>query len=258
MSRKVERVTDQKIVQRLLDGASLRTFMIPDDAMASNRPEHIETYDLPHVFINGDSFWGKSETTHLGHALGSGKTGEVAFAYTNIGPLFCSYNPFTRGARLMSKKRYKKHEWVLRDHFRLVWDSEKGGATGEIKREIEAASKFKIALLDSEEIWNIHPVDLPMYYSKEGVFEFKTVDDQYPTFFRYPSQTGELLRRYHDFFNHRPEDDESGFIRLGDCPQFYSFYSIRSDGSYYNFFDIPRNTVQRYKRLKVFADVSNG
>lgn len=251
-------MTDQEIVLRLLEGASLRTVMVPDDAMASNRPEHIETYDLPHLLINGDSFWGKSETTHLGHAPGSGKTGEVAFAYTNIGPLFCSYNPFTRGARLMSKKRYKKHEWVLRDHFRLVWDSEKGSATEEIKKEIEAASKFKIAMLDSEEIWNIHPVDLPMYYSKEGVFEFKTVDDQYPTFFRYPSQTEELLQRYHDFFNHRPEDDEPGFIRLGDSPQFYSFYSIRSDGSYYNFFDIPRNTVQRYKRLKVFADVSNG
>lgn len=251
-------MTDQEIVQRLLDGASLRTLMIPDDAMASNRPEHIETYDLPHLLINGSTFWGKSETAHLFHARGSEGRGEVAFAYTNIGPLFCCYDPFLREARLMSKKRYKKHEWVVRDQFKLVWDSEKGSATEEIKREIESASKFKIALLDSEEIWNIHPVDLPMYYSKEGLFEFKTVVDQYPIFFRYPAQTGEIHQRYSDFFNHRPEDDEPGFIRLGDCPQFYSFYSIRSDGSYYNFFDIPRNTVQRYKRLKVFADVSNG
>jgi hypothetical protein len=140
----------------------------------------------------------------------------------------------------------------------LVWDSEKRDAAEEIKKEIESASKFKIALLDSEEIWNIHPVDLPMYYSKEGCFEFKTVADRYPTFFRYPEQTAELLRSYADFFRHRPEDDDPGFVRLSDCPQFYSFYSARSDGSYYNYFDIPRKTVQRYKRLKVFADVSNG
>src|SRR5579884_1181376 len=104
---------------------------------------------------------------------------------------------------------------------------------------------------------NIHPVDLPMYYSKEGVFELKTAADRYPTFFRYPSQTGELLQRYPDFFDHRPEDNEAGFIRLSECPQFFSFYSVRSDGRYYNFFDIPRKTTQRYKRLKVFADVSN-
>lgn len=250
-------MTDQEIVQRLLDGALLRTFMIPDDAMPSNQPEHIETYDLPHILINGDAFWGKSETTHLFHAPGSEGTGEVSFGYTNIGPVFCSYNPVTRGARLMSKKRYKKHEWIVRDQFRLVWDSEKADVTDEVKREIESGSKFKIAMLDSEEVWNIHPVDLPMYYSKEGVFELKTVADRYPTFFRYPSQTGELLQKYPDFFDHRPEDNEAGFIRLSECPQFYSFYSVRSDGSYYNFFDIPRNTVQRYKRLKVFSDVSN-
>ncbi|MBI3803049.1 MAG: hypothetical protein HY282_04735 [Nitrospirae bacterium] len=247
-------MTNQEIVRRLLDGGSLRTFMIPDDAMASNRPEHIETYDLPHVIINGDSFWGKSETAHLFHAVGSEGRGEVAFAYSNIGPIFCSFNPFTRGARLMSKKRYKRHEWIVRDQFRLVWDSEKEGSIDEIKREIESGSKFKIAMLDSEGVWNLHPVDLPMYYPEEGVFEFKTVSDQYPTFFRYPKQTEELLQRYPDFFSHRPEEDEPGFIRLNECQRFYSFYSVRSGGDYYNFFDIPRKTVQRYQRLKVFAD----
>ena len=222
-------VDDEEIVKSLIGGASLRTVMIPDDAMASNRPEHTETYDLPHVLINDCSFWGKSETAHLFHSPGSEGTGEVAFGYTNIGSLFCSYNPSTRGARLMSKKRYKKHIWVLKNNFRLIWDSAQDDPADRIKNEIESGCKFKIALLDSENIWNIHPVDLPMYYSKTGVFELKTVMDQYPTFFRHPAQTKELLQRYPEFFDHRPQDDEPGFIRLSDCQKFYSFYVVRSE-----------------------------
>ena len=70
-------LTDKEIIEKLLNGASLRTFMIPDESIPSNYPEHIEAYDLPHVIINGDYFWGKSDTAHLIHTLGSIDTSVV-------------------------------------------------------------------------------------------------------------------------------------------------------------------------------------
>ena len=35
---------------------------------------------------------------------------------------------------------------------------------------------------------------------------------------------------------------------------FSTFYSVFSDGTYYNFYDIARSTKKNYKRLKVFSD----
>src|SRR3972149_3509184 len=143
-------LTDKEIIEKLLNGASLRTFMIPDESIPSNFPEHIETYDLPHIIINGDYFWGKSESAHY-------------------------YNADTNGITFMSKKRYKVHSWVLKENYRLIWDSEVSKSTEEVMKAVELSFKFKIAILDSEDIWNIHPVDLPMYYTHKKTFELKTV-----------------------------------------------------------------------------------
>ena len=76
---------DWEIVEKLLNGSSLRTVMTPDPSLPSNSPEHIEGFDLPHVIITKDHFWGKSETAHLVHVMGEAKFGEVAFCYANLG-----------------------------------------------------------------------------------------------------------------------------------------------------------------------------
>lgn len=245
-------LTDKEIIEKLLNGASLRTFMIPDESIPSNYPEHIETYDLPHIVISGDYFWGKSETAHLIHTLGSIDTGVIAFCYTNISNIFGSYNPTTCGIRFMNKKRYKQHSWNLRENYRLIWDSERYDSAKGIRQEIELCSKFKIALLDSEDIWNIHPVDLPMYYTGKEDFDLKTASDFYPILFRYPSEIEKLIDKFSDLFDEKSIDN-SKVLRL-EYQKFPTFYSIRSDGTYYNGFDIPRKTIQKYKRLKVFVD----
>jgi hypothetical protein len=86
-------MTDEEIIQGVLEGCSLRTFMVPDPAMPSNHPEHTESYDLPHVIINGNKFWAKSETAHLMHIVGNDTMGNGAYCYTNQGELYCSYDP---------------------------------------------------------------------------------------------------------------------------------------------------------------------
>jgi len=246
-----KQMTDKEIVEELLNGASLRTFMMPDSSIPSNYPEHIETYDLPHIIVSGEYFWGKSETAHLTSQLRAS-----AFCYTNIDNIFCSYNPMIHKVFFMSKKRYKTHKWYLREDYTLIWDSEKDNPTDSIKKEIESCSKFKIAMLDSEDIWNIHPVDLPMYYLQEGKFELKTVMDEYPIFFRYVEETKKHVSNNSEFLSAKPDDNMSLGYELFN--EFFTFYSLSSDGSYYNYFDVPRGTKQKYKRLKIYVDRING
>ena len=258
---------ESRLIERLINGASLRTFMVPDECLPGNFPEHIETYDLPHIIIKGDQFWGNSGTSHLFHIESGEQLERISFSYTNMGNCFCSYTPSKSLVMMMSKRRYKKHEWRLRDNYRLAWDSATDRSTGDILREIESCSKFKIALLDSENIWNIHPVDLPMYYHTEEQFELKTVMDEYPLFFRNIEmiKKGLLTKfpgHYENYFDSVAAVRESPIsgVEIQRCnlgfetPKFPCFYSVRGDGSYYNFFDIPRKTTQKYKRLKVFVD----
>ena len=41
-----------------------------------------------------------------------------------------------------------------------------------------------------------------------------------------------------------------------EVPEWFAFYRLNSDGTYYNYYDIHRETTQAYKRLKVFADLA--
>ncbi len=246
-------MTDKDIVKQLINGASLRTFMVPDEAIPSNYPEHIETFDLPHLIIKGEAFWGKSESVHAGYKLGEKIYPPCSFCYTNITDLFCSYTPSTNACVFMDKKRYRKHNWLFKNNYRLVWDSEGDSSTGGIKRGIEDGEKFKIAMLDSEGIWNIHPVELPMYYSQEQYFALNSPGDQYPMFFRTPCEILELQEKHAAFFNKKAPGKTSG-LKHSDIQAFYSFYVLKSDGSYHSTYDIARGTSQRYKRLKVFVE----
>ena len=242
--------------------------MRPDESIPGNRPEHIESYDLPHIIINGEEFWGNSGTSHLFHKMGGEHLGRISFCYTNIGNIFCSFNSNDSGVMMMSKQRYRDHSWSLKDNYRLIWDSDRDHSTKFIKKEIEGCSKFKVAMLDSENIWNIHPVDLPTYYSRDEHFVLNTGMEEYPIFFRNCRYIKEaLLEKFPDYFDHYfasnrdvVQQNHPGVVaekfNLGfEVQKFPCFYSIKSDGTYYNYFDIPRKTTQKYKRLKVFVDL---
>lgn len=239
-------MTDEEIIQSILEGCLLRTFMIPDPAIPANSPERTESFDLPHVIINGKTFWGKSENVHLSHVPGKGSADLTAYCYTNIGGVYCVFAPKTGTSAMMRGDSYKTHEWRLVRNFKLIWDSGKKQSTKIVAEEIEACAKFRIAMLDSEGIWNVHPVDLPMYEKDTGRFQMKTVRDSYPLLFRNRAL---------------PDDLDAGVKKLGrdeaislDSPVFESFYSLFSDGTYYNYYDIERNTIKSYERLIVFSD----
>lgn len=244
-------MNDRELIDQLLDGCSLRTLMVPDPALPENAPEHLESYELPHVIVRGELFWAKSATTHLSIADGQ-PIGNVSFCYANHGDVFCSFAPgYKDGLYFMPKKRYTVHEWRLRKNFKVIWDSDAGESTEIVGEEIARGATFKIALLDSEDVWNLHPVDLPFYYSEANSFEMKTVSDLYPQFFRQPEEFQDSLRNsegYDSFLT-----SESAIVRLS-VPDFSTFYSVRSDGSYFNYYDVSRSSRQTYQRLKLFSD----
>ncbi|MDP6572446.1 MAG: hypothetical protein QGI06_02940 [Rhodospirillales bacterium] len=241
---------NEEIIRKVLDGHSLRTFMVPDPAIPSNDPRHSETYDLPHVVIKGKHFWATSECRHLTVADDT-PYANVSFCYTSTGDIFCSFGAGAEGRlNVMPKSRYEIHQWRLRKNYGLIWDSDGGTAASVLGDEIERGSKFKIAMLDAEDIWNVHPVDLPMYWAERGAFELKTSADHYPQVFRDP-----------DAFLERIMEDEGvrkiwseGEVALSTAGGFSTFYRLMSDGTYVNYYDISRSSQQQYKRLMVFSD----
>jgi len=244
---------DDGIVEALLAGASLRSVMVPDSSIPTNRPTHVETYDFPHVVAKDGWFWAFSGTAHCLHSYGEGVLATVQFCYTNQAPFFCSVTPSLEMGILMSRRRYREHRWLLRPAGRPIWDSEDQRDPRPVREAIERGSLLWVAMRDSEEVWNFHPVDLPMFEVEEGRFVLKTAVDAYPIFFRSPRETRELYRSQQAYFDHMPHDNNDG--TMGAKMSFFStFYSLSSDGSYYNYYDIPRGTTQRYRRLRVFEE----
>ena len=238
-------MTDEEIIQGILDGCSLRTFMVPDHAITYH-PEHMESYDLPHVIINGSYFWGKSEIGHLLHVPGDAPYALNAYCYTNSADIFCAIRPDDGLVAFMRMDRYKVHEWKLVRNYKLVWDSAGDQPLEAVARDIEACAKFRIAMLDSEGNWNVHPVDLPMYEKDSGRFQLKTVWDRYPAVFRQATFPEDAITIVHN--------TEREMVATVELQMFESFYSVFPDGTYYNFYDIQRNTKQGYERLKVYSD----
>ena len=160
--------------------------------------------------------------------------------------MFCAYTPEDGSAGMMRKDRYKTHEWRLIRNNKLIWDSDGDQPADVVAGEIEACAKFRIALLDHEGIWNVHPVDLPMYETESGQFQLETARDGYPMFFRHKTPPREWINHSHKI------ERQDGIVfrpHIFEC-----FYSVFPDGSYYNFYDIPRNTRQNYERLMVYTD----
>ncbi|HJO71328.1 MAG TPA: hypothetical protein QGG32_00520 [Rhodospirillales bacterium] len=175
----------------------------------------------------------------------------MSFRYTGADDIFCSFGagPESR-LNVMPKSRYEIHQWRLWPNYGLIWDSDDGTETSVLADKIERGSKLKIAMLDAEDIWDVHPVDLPMYWAERETFEMKTSADHYPQVFRDPDA----------FLKRIMEDDgvrkiwSEGEVALSTADVFLTFYRLMPDGTYVNYYDILRSSQQQYKRLMVFSD----
>ncbi|MBF0526832.1 MAG: hypothetical protein HQK56_17245 [Deltaproteobacteria bacterium] len=254
---------DEEIVQRLLNGASLRTFMIPDPLIPSNYPEHWETYDLPHVILNGNYFWAKTRNEHLYiNYVPEITIGLNAFCYTNIRDFFCSIEVSSGEKGLLSesyntcimdKTRYRKHLWRLADNYQLIWDSEENNSPELLFEGIRSGLRFKIAMLDSEGAWNIHPVCIPAFGPGPDEFHLYTPWDIYPAFFRSVNETTKAFDLCKEIITTRNDDNQALAEKFKVMP-FASFYHIFHDGKFMTLNDVLQGSFRRYQRLRVFVE----
>lgn len=248
---------NEEIIQKLINGQSLYSYMIPDDSLPTNRPLHSESFYLPNVVITNNVFWGMSRSVHLSYDKDS--FGISHFCYTNHPDgLFFSYSPglnMNGIITFMSIQRYKSHKFIVRDNWKLIWDSEwaEKHQNNRLDDWIELGLRFKIAMLDDENIWNIHPVDLPMHHINRGTFNIKTECFDYVSMIRDSEVFNNFIEHHKTFLDKKPDSNEEGAMS-GNCQLFRAYYNLFDSGEYYNFYDIPRGTKQKYKRLKVFCE----
>ncbi|MFC1821086.1 hypothetical protein ACFL9T_00125 [Thermodesulfobacteriota bacterium] len=82
----------------------------------------------------------------------------------------------------------------------------------------------------------------------------KTELCQYPMILRMPEALRRFVECNKEFFGRKPKNNDDGTLLLNNAHPFVSYYNLSDDGSYYNFYDIPRGTTQEYKRLKIFCE----
>lgn len=256
----MSQANNDEVIRKLIDGHSLFSYMTPDDSLPTNRPLHSEGFYLPHIIITGDVFWGMSRTVHFYHRHGSKMSGIAHFGYTNhCKNLFFGYTPTTYEHSFMSLKRYKNHIFVVKDNWKLIWDSKLNNKqqNKRLNDYIKQGLQFKIAMLDSENIWNIHPVDLPMYNINEETFNVKSEFFDYPGIIRNSEAIDTMAEANKTFFSRKPESNKDGIL-YSKCMPFRAFYNLSDNGRYYNYYDIPRRSKQNYKRLRIFCEKETG
>ncbi len=233
------------IIESILEGGGLKSVMIPDSSIPSNRPRHTECYRFHHLLLRGDYLWAMTRKSHVMDRERAGYDFvNCSFAYSmGIENIFSTIG---RDVVWMPMERYESFEWKSSAKWKQVWDSDDPKNMEEIRKSIENGSKIKIHLLDDEEFWNIHPIDLAQL-TDEGNFILRTEPHDYPFLFREPEQIREkMIPQIKPIF-------EMGKTAESNVPIYRAYYCLYNNGSYYNFFDISRDTLKKYKHLKVFT-----
>ena len=234
-----------------LDGRSLRVTLYPDESLGFYSEPFVEGFQLPNVIVNGDLFWGKSDSLHPCDehpTMGSFDwdfTLPGSYAYNNFADLVVNSSPFSGMNRIYKASKYKEIRFITVADFRLLWDSDADDDTTSVETEITAGKRLKIALLDQDGIWNIHPVDLAAYAKETKEFHLNTPKDGYPAMLRDPEFASGLAARM--------AENEHPTFSTDDMEFHLSRYRVRPGGKYLH--QIGGELVEKtYRQLKVFCE----
>jgi hypothetical protein len=260
--------------KELLNGESLRVILHPDskrDAQPSS-----ESYELKHIFVDGDIFWGSFGT--IAHSVTLEQTAQqesqkdkginssipCAYAYSNHYPFATIFSYLMNVTRFTETLAYEHIRFISKQTDQIIWEDHKENDFDAIKTCVEEGRKFKIALTDDQGVSVIHPVHTPEIYNQEKRLRVYTAYDAMPKILREQEslkKIGENLSKSHQNKNAENQDSLTYLSTpLIFSSSFYStFYAIdcHEDGKFKAaIWDIYKNDFFQIKKtsLRVFAE----
>ena len=258
--------TDSTIIDALLSGASLRLVLHPRNDVQTDFPDMYEVFDLRHVILKDDKFFAKTASAHAIPVNFSTYdiTTALSYAYSSYYSYVVNSSHTVGSARIYHKNVYESLEFTPVDNFELIWEFGKDTESAAVEKAITEGRQLKIALLDSDGYWNIHPVHMPSFHIGKNYFELFTDQDAIPGFLhneealmQLEDQMKETLKKV--MRDYSPRNMREVFSKVGfqcEGTEFYSiFYTIRSNGNYLRARTVlKQEDVYHYAALKVFAD----
>ena len=256
-----------KDTNELLSGNELRVIMFPDAKLGYYTDRAIECFELPHILVDGEKFWGKSRTVcpcdfYPGlESTGWDLTLPGSYIYNNFADICITSSYLSGMMRIYPAMKYERIEFRSFQTHEVVWDSEEPDKLGEFEDALEQGRVGKIAMLDETDLWNIHTIDISQYFPDKRLFILCTEKDGYPICLRKMSSFDSLAEII-------VKTKSTKFV-LGH--QFFSsYFKFFNNGTYTKPLDsdsarpLPMDPTWGprfgYKRLKVFArilDLSN-
>jgi hypothetical protein len=171
--------SDRDIIEKLLNGWTLKTLMEPDSDIASNGPSHLENLTLQGVILKENIFWGYTLHHHLNissidYFLLGGDFKIGTFLYTNMGGKeFFSYvmeDMVTNSYQqiLFPISRYYSHRWVLVDDYVEIFSSRQDDGKEKVREAIRRNDDLKCAFLDDDDYTHISQIHIPYFVYDSG------------------------------------------------------------------------------------------
>lgn len=178
--------SDREIIQKLLNGWTLKTLMEPDIISDPNELPHLENLTLRAVVIKDDIFWGYTLHHHLSitsidYFLPSCQPPCLnSFLYSNFGEknFFCNVvenlvdHQFTQSIAPLS--RYRFHQWILVRDYEEIYDLKGLNSKAPVEDAIRKNDDLKCAFLTEDNFWHINNVHIPYFVYKTGKAYFQT------------------------------------------------------------------------------------
>ncbi len=174
--------TDKDIIEKLLNGWTLKTLMEPDSSIETNGLAHLENLTLRNIIVKDNIFWGYTSHHHLSisstdYFLQGGAFRIISFLYSNFGgKRFLStvseeMNTHEYFQGMLSLSRYKFHHWILVNDHEEIFSSMAQSSKALAQDAIRNNEELKCAFRKSTGHWYICNIHIPYFvYQTDKVY----------------------------------------------------------------------------------------
>ena len=256
----VDNRDDQAVIDQVRSGQSLSITMIPDGAIPSNLPWHLESFQIPHVLVKDDTLWGFTGTNHLSiREMGSDNIVPTCFSYSiNRSGAFLSSGRHTGILKLLPMNRYYYFHWHCSRDTRSVWSDAHPHNTQALWAAYQSGQHLICQFVDDEGYLNRHPINTCTWdiSNQEPRLEHIRTDHTiYPEITRNETHWHNLKQ---DMSGQEIYDKANRLRSIVGIPQPFNnlyncHYLLYPNQHYYNFYDLHRSTLKTYTSLTIFS-----